>query len=114
MKWLDNASIQAVHDANPNAKPYVIGAGNQPFFGNLVVDAKAGKTYYFFQGTTQIGLNGYTFAPGKSKEDMTSIEAIKNAVAKDANAPIYNLAGQKVNKSFKGIVLQNGKKMIQK
>ena len=32
----------------------------------------------------------------------------------NADAPIYNLAGQKVDKGFKGVVIQNGKKMIQK
>ena len=30
------------------------------------------------------------------------------------NAPAYNLAGQKVNGSYKGIVIKNGKKMIKK
>lgn len=30
------------------------------------------------------------------------------------NAPIYNLAGQKVSKSYKGVVIQNGKKFVQK
>lgn len=30
----------------------------------------------------------------------------------DANAPMYNLAGQKVSKSYKGIVIQNGKKYV--
>ena len=30
------------------------------------------------------------------------------------NAPVYNLAGQKVNGSYKGIVIKNGKKMIKK
>ncbi|MBP5258583.1 MAG: hypothetical protein J6Z41_07615 [Prevotella sp.] len=30
------------------------------------------------------------------------------------NAPIYNLAGQKVSKSYKGIVIQNGRKFINK
>ena len=34
--------------------------------------------------------------------------------ANDVNAPAYNLAGQKVDKSYKGVVIQNGKKMIQK
>ncbi len=32
----------------------------------------------------------------------------------DANAPIYNLAGQRVGKNYKGVVIQNGKKFIQK
>ncbi len=39
---------------------------------------------------------------------------IENAVAEksDVNAPVYNLAGQRVNNSFKGIAIQNGKKFI--
>ena len=43
----------------------------------------------------------------------TGINAI-NAATIDVNAPAYNLAGQKVDKSYKGVVIQNGKKMIQK
>ena len=30
----------------------------------------------------------------------------------DANAPMYNLAGQRVNKSYKGVVIVNGKKFV--
>ena len=112
-KWLSNEDIKAIHDASGNAgNPWIIGAGNQPFWGNVIIDAKAGKTYWLFQGNSQIGFQGYTFAPGKSKEEM-NIESIKNA-ANNANAPRYNLAGQKVSKDFKGVVLQNGKKFGQK
>ncbi|MBR0489291.1 MAG: hypothetical protein IJJ68_03695 [Prevotella sp.] len=32
----------------------------------------------------------------------------------DANAPMFNLAGQKVNNSYKGVVIVNGKKMLNK
>ena len=32
----------------------------------------------------------------------------------DNDAPMYNLAGQKVGKSYKGIVIQNGKKVVRK
>ena len=32
----------------------------------------------------------------------------------NVNAPIYNLAGVRVNKDYKGIVIQNGRKFIQK
>ena len=45
--------------------------------------------------------------------DPTGIEAVK-AAANANNGAIYNLAGQKVGKDFKGIVILNGKKMIQK
>jgi hypothetical protein len=40
----------------------------------------------------------------------TDIKSVKAGV--DANAPVYNLAGQKVNKNFKGVVIQNGKKVV--
>jgi len=30
------------------------------------------------------------------------------------NAPIYNLAGQRVENGFKGVVIQNGKKYVNK
>ena len=34
--------------------------------------------------------------------------------ATDANAPAYNLAGQKVGKAYKGVVIKAGKKFVQK
>ena len=39
---------------------------------------------------------------------------IKNVKAAKANGARYNLAGQKVDASYKGIVIQDGKKFIQK
>ena len=44
--------------------------------------------------------------------EETGINAIKTT--QNSNAAIYNLAGQKVSNDFKGIVIQNGRKMIQK
>ena len=111
-KWLSNDEIKAIHDASGNAgNPWIIGAGNQPFWGNVIIDAKAGKTYWLFQGNSQIGFQQYTFYPGKSKEDVTSVETIKT-VAEKANGARYNLAGQKVDSAYKGVVIQNGKKVV--
>lgn len=46
---------------------------------------------------------------------ITGIDEISNSAAEDSpNAPIYNLAGQKVGKDYKGIVIRNGKKYVQK
>ena len=42
----------------------------------------------------------------------TGVKAVK--VADSENAPLYNLAGQRVNKNFKGIVVKNGKKFVNK
>ena len=108
-KWLSNDDIRALGSAD---KPWVIGAGNQPFWGDVVIDAKAGKTYWLFQSNSQIGFQKYTFYPGKSKEDVvTGIETIKT-VPENANAPMYNLAGQKVSKDYKGVKVQNGRKFF--
>ena len=50
-----------------------------------------------------------TAGPTDPLSGITGIEA-----AKTDNGAIYNLAGQKVNGSFKGVVIKNGKKMIQR
>ena len=42
----------------------------------------------------------------------TAINTVKANV--ENNAAIYNIAGQKVAKDYKGLVIKNGKKMIQK
>ena len=42
----------------------------------------------------------------------SGIQSVK--MGEDANAPIYNLAGQKVGVGYKGLVIMNGKKVIQK
>ena len=44
--------------------------------------------------------------------DASSVEAIKTIVKTDG--VMYNLAGQKVGKDYKGIVIMNGKKYMQK
>lgn len=57
------------------------------------------------------------YLTSKTVEELTTGTGISNAVVAskvNANAPIYNLAGQKVNKSYKGVVVQNGKKFVQK
>jgi hypothetical protein len=111
-KWMSNDEIVALR--NPSNSEWVIGAGNQPFWGNVIIDAKAGKTYWLFQGNSQIGFQSYTFAPGKTKEEMVNgINTIKVA-EQNANAPMYNLAGQKVDKSYKGLMIQNGRKFVNK
>lgn len=57
------------------------------------------------------------YLTSKTVEELTTGTNISNTVAVskvNANAPIYNLAGQKVSKSYKGVVIQNGKKFVQK
>ncbi len=57
------------------------------------------------------------YLTSKTVEELTTGTNLSSAVVAskvNANAPIYNLAGQKVNKSYKGVVIQNGKKFVQK
>ena len=42
--------------------------------------------------------------------DASGIASVK--IGQNTNAPIYNLAGQEVNKSAKGLLIKNGKKYI--
>lgn len=76
---------------------------------NDVVVVYGKLTYYTSKKENQIGssniysLNGLT----------TAISNIQ-AEAINENAPIYNLAGQRVNKNAKGILIQNGKKFVNK
>lgn len=64
---------------------------------------KFNTTYELDKNNILISLNGKT----TGITNITADEAAKNA-------PVYNLAGQKVTKAYKGVVIKNGKKMIQK
>lgn len=64
---------------------------------------KYNTTYELDKNNILISLNGKT----TGITNITTDEAAKNA-------SVYNLAGQKVTKAYKGVVIKNGKKMIQK
>lgn len=61
----------------------------------LKVAKSAGAKFYRFDGET------------------TAIENVQ-AAQPDANAPMYNVAGQRVSKNYKGVVIQNGRKYVVK
>ena len=91
---------------------YTIDVDNQksrPLLGYLTFPVEANKSYLVFQPTGQVGIYGFEFTPGEE----SGISTVK-AAAEDADAPVYNLAGQKVDNGYKGIVIQNGVKRIQK
>jgi len=57
--------------------------------------------------------NGFQFLAFSINDDITSgIQGVKTVSVE--NGAIYNLAGQKVNANFKGIAIQNGKKVVLK
>lgn len=71
----------------------VVVYGKLVLYGGNTPEVNSGSSIYSINGTTA-GVNS-----------ITTDEA-------DANAPVFNLAGQRVNNSFKGIVVKNGKKFI--
>lgn len=66
----------------------------------VAVQTGAAGTYTVksvYLGKTSSGINNTAIAPVQNE-----------------NAPLYNLAGQRVSKSYKGVVIQNGKKFLNK
>ena len=55
---------------------------------------------------------GYSFVFDAGTTGISTVEA--DGVELDPNQPMYNLAGQRVGKDYRGVVLQNGKKIIKK
>lgn len=53
------------------------------------------------------------YSLGDHSGSTTGITSVKNEAASN-NAPMYNLAGQSVDKGYKGIVIKNGKKIVLK
>lgn len=63
-------------------------------------------TFQKYSGTGNILISSIEITPAGE----TGISTV--AVEKAQNGAIYNLAGQKVNNTFKGIVVKNGKKVV--
>lgn len=114
-RFQDNIAVKGegtAEDSNEGVKyqEYIVGAGNLACWVYLAWDAKANETYYVFNKSSQVGFGGFEFTPAGDS-------AIENIIANegiDADAPIYNVLGQRVTKEYKGILIQNGKKFINK
>lgn len=76
---------------------------------NVITFGLPAGTYTFqkYSGTGNILISSIEITP--AEVDKTGISTVKNEVAKSA---IFNLAGQKVNGNFKGIIVKNGKKIL--
>lgn len=82
------------------------GVGFYPWAGSKL---NAGKVY--LQGKSSYGNARDFLAFGGTATGITNVDVNANI---DYDAPTYNLAGQRVNKSYKGVVIVNGKKMLNK
>lgn len=65
-----------------------------------------------FRPVSDAAAKGLSFSiDGGEATGISAITADGSIIVND-NAPMYNLAGQRVSKSYKGVVIQNGKKYI--
>ena len=87
-------------------------AGDKVGFGILKsgIEIEKGKAYL----EIAVIVPGKDFLPfdfGDEENETTSIKAVETA---EVSGIVYNLAGQKVGKDYKGIVIVNGKKFVRK
>jgi len=115
--------------------PEAASAGNGT--GVLVFKVYADLDYFAFATGSKMNTCGYIFVPGKDVPEVSlycaasegenpraektikvcggGTQAVEGVEAEeDANAPIYNMMGVRVNADAKGILIQNGKKFIRK
>ena len=97
-----------VNEEGVDTAPYVIAAGNQAFWGWITFEAKAGVDYWLFQDSSQVGFGGFKF----TSSDPNAIRIMDAAPVQDGR--MFNLQGQMVGNNYKGIVVKNGRKYIQK
>ena len=75
--------------------------------GTVTFDVAAGGTYYVLAAGTKMGFYGFKYTIGTG----TGISSV-NAAAAKKNGKTYNLAGQEVSSSTKGLIIKNGKKYV--
>ena len=75
--------------------------------GTVTFSVAEGGTYYVLAAGTKMGFYGFKYEVGTS----TGISSV-NAAAAKKNGKTYNMAGQEVSSSAKGIVIKNGKKYV--
>lgn len=74
--------------------------------GVVTINVAEGGTYYVLAAGTKLGFYGFKYEVGTS----TGISSVKAEAAQ--NGKTYNLAGQQVSDSYKGLVIKNGKKYV--
>lgn len=80
---------------------------SEKYYGTYSFNVKAGSTYKVWCDGSKLGFYGFELS-----DQATAVKGIKNIA--ENNGVAYNLAGQKVGKDYKGVVIMNGRKMLQK
>ena len=97
---------------------YTIAASDVQTIWSLATDDKGQACFTSVAGTVVEAGSAYlSVASDKDYiylDQATGLRGINAAATLDTKAPMYNVAGQKVAASYKGIVIQNGKKFNNK
>lgn len=122
-----NYSLNAVPEADAVAKnllvataeEYTVAASDVKKVWTLGTDTKKNvPCFVSVEGTVVPAGSAYLAAAAEVPyiylDKASGISGINAAAGLDIKAPMYNLAGQKVNASYKGIIIQNGKKFNNK
>ena len=122
-----NYSLNAVPEAEAVAKnllvataeEYTVAASDVKKVWTLGTDTKKNvPCFVSVEGTVVPAGSAYLAAEAEVPyiylDKASGISGINAAAGLDTKAPMYNLAGQKVNASYKGIIIQNGKKFNNK
>ena len=89
------AEMKAECEKNEVERQYVIGNGNQNFWGWLTFDVEPGEEYWVFQHSSQIGFGGFEFHEGVTAEEL--INGIEAAYVYTTNFSTYeNEEGERV------------------
>lgn len=75
--------------------------------GIVTLNVAAGGTYYVLAAGTRLGFYGFKYTIGTG----TGISSV-NAAAAKKDGKTYNMAGQEVSSSAKGLIIKNGKKYV--
>lgn len=97
---------QSTFTALPSTSAFTEDGSNNRWTWTWTIEA--GKTYVLTEKGGTGRLSGFTYELGGS----TGINDINVAPVANENAPVFNLAGQRVSKDAKGILIQNGRKII--
>ena len=75
--------------------------------GTVTFSVAEGGTYYVLAAGSKMGFYGFKYEVGTS----TGISSV-NAAAAKKDGKTYNMAGQEVSSSAKGLIIKNGKKYV--
>ena len=92
-----------------NATPESVMSSNNTDIVEAKLTATADGNMFF---TTTGGVYVYAIAINDDLPEYTGISVINAETENAADAPVYNLSGQRVDENYRGVVIKNGKKMI--